>query len=160
MKQVPGTFDRASLLDKTPKTMTRGNAPQEAAVQPENAQEVNKEPTFFSVDERAHEVFHTLFHSPNNPDTPGEIPWADFLHSMVKVGFSAEKMHGSAWKFAPRSLDVNLHRSIQFHEPHLSSKLPISWARRFGRRLARAYGWDPDMFRLGQRAWDRHEWYF
>ncbi|KAH8702938.1 hypothetical protein GQ44DRAFT_732595 [Phaeosphaeriaceae sp. PMI808] len=147
-KQVTGTFNRASLLDKTPKVKTRGSAARDNGTQPGILHEVEEVPTFFSVDKRAHKVFRILFHSPNNPDTPGEIPWVDFLHSMVSVGFSAEKLHGSAWNFIPQRLDVGIQRSIQFHEPHPSNKIPFLWARRYGRRLGRAYGWDTDMFRL------------
>ncbi|KAF2818287.1 hypothetical protein CC86DRAFT_472923 [Ophiobolus disseminans] len=147
-KQVTGTFDRASLFDKAPKAKTRGSAAPNDETQPGIPHESNEIAAFFSVDMRAHKVFRTLFHSPNNPDTPGEIPWIDFLHSMVSVGFSAEKLHGSAWNFTPQTLDVGLERSIQFHEPHPSNKIPFLWARRYGRRLGRAYGWSADTFRL------------
>jgi hypothetical protein len=148
-KQVTGTFDRASLLDKTSKAKTRGSAAPNDETQPDFPHKSNEVAAFFSVDKRAHKVFRTLFHSPNNPDTPGEIPWVDFLHSIVSVGFSAEKLHGSAWNFTPQTPGVGLERSIQFHEPHPSNKIPFLWARRYGRRLGRAYGWNADMFRLG-----------
>jgi hypothetical protein len=147
-KQITGGFDRASLVDKAPKAKTHGTAAPSEEQQPGIPHESDAVPAFFSVDKRAHKVFRTLFHSPNNPDTPGEIPWADFLHSMVLVGFSAEKLHGSAWSFTPQTIDVGLERSIQFHEPHPSNKIPFFSATRHGRRLARAYGWDADMFRL------------
>lgn len=77
---------------------------------------------------------------------PGDTPWTDFLHAMVSTGFSAQKLQGSAWQFTPHNLDVE--QPIQFHEPHPTHKLPFTWARRFGRRLARTYGWRGDMFRL------------
>jgi hypothetical protein len=147
-KQITGGFDRASLVDKAPKAKTHGTAAPSEEQQPGIPHESDAVPAFFSVDKRAHKVFRTLFHSPNNPDTPGEIPWADLLHSMVSVGFSAEKLHGSAWSFTPQTIDVGLERSIQFHEPHPSNKIPFFSAKRHGRRLARAYGWDADMFRL------------
>ena len=142
-KQITGTFDRASLSNKGAKVKTTGVAAAEADADeqaPENALETT-EPTTIPVDKRAHKVFRTMFHSPNNPDTPGEIPWTDFLHSMVSVGFSAEKLHGSAWSFTPRALNTGLERSNKFHEPHPVSKVPYLVARRYGRRLARAYGW-------------------
>lgn len=50
------------------------------------------------------------------------------------------------WHFDPASLEVG--RSIQFDEPHLSSKLSYRMARRFGRRLFRAYGWHGNAFVL------------
>jgi hypothetical protein len=147
-KQVTGAFDRAALSDKQLKPKTRGTAGPSTETQPGIPHEADEITTLFTVDKRAHKVFRTLFHSPNNPDTPGEIPWVDFLHAMASVGFSAEKLHGSAWNFTPQTLDVGLDRSIQFHEPHPSSKIPFLWARRYGRRLGRAYGWDADVFRL------------
>lgn len=141
-KQVTGTFDRASLSDKAPKVKARGTAAptSDEEPQPGIAHESNEVASTFDVDKRAHKVFRSLFHSPNNPDTPGEIPWPDFFHAMVSIGFSAEKLHGSAWSFTPQTLDVSLDRSIQFHEPHPSNKIPFFMAGRHGRRLARAYG--------------------
>jgi hypothetical protein len=65
---------------------------------------------------------------------------------MDSAGFSAEKLQGSAWKFTPRRLDVE--GSINFHEPHPSNKIAFYVARRFGRRLERAYGWKGEQFRL------------
>ncbi|KAF2033345.1 hypothetical protein EK21DRAFT_98345 [Setomelanomma holmii] len=147
-KQVTRTFDRATLFDKALKAKTRGTAAPDSATQPGIPHQASEVATFINVDKRAHKVFRTLFHSPNNPDTPGEIPWVDFLHAMVSVGFSAEKLHGSAWNFTPQRLDVGLDRSIQFHEPHLSNKIPFLWARRYGRRLRRAYGLGADVFHL------------
>ncbi|KAI1530130.1 hypothetical protein PtrSN001C_008779 [Pyrenophora tritici-repentis] len=147
-KQVTGTFDRASLSDKAPKAKTRSSALPTEETKPGIPHESNEVPAFFTVDKRAHKVFRTLFHSPNNPDMPGELPWADFLHSMVSVGFSTEKLHGSAWNFTPQTPDIGLERSIQFHEPHPSNKIPFLWARRFGRRLGRAYGWSAETFRM------------
>lgn len=99
-----------------------------------------------TVDGRAFKVFRTLFHNPRVTSTPGEVPWADFLHAMASMGFAAEKLYGSVWQFQPTRLDVE--RSIQFHEPHPCSKIPFMTARQFGRRLSRAYGWDGGMFVL------------
>jgi hypothetical protein len=100
----------------------------------------------FKVDKRAFKVFKILFYTPNTNDHPGEIPWTDYLHAFRAVGFSVEKMHGSAWQFTPSNLDVE--RGIQFHEPHPNKKLPFKTARRYGRRLSRNYGWHGKMFIL------------
>lgn len=99
------------------------------------------------VDKRSLRVFGKLFHSPCSPDQPGLIAWPDFLYAMVKAGFYAEKLKGSAWHFTPRDLDIAT-RSIHFHEPHPDSKLPFKWARRYGRRLTRAFGWTSETFKL------------
>lgn len=55
---------------------------------------------------------------------------------MVATGFSPERLYGSVWQFHPRDLDVE--RSIQFHEPHPHGNIPFRVARRIGRRLNRA----------------------
>ena len=98
----------------------------------------------FRLDKRALKAFKTLFFVPSVSAQPGEVAWNDFLHALISVGFSAEKLYGSVWQFTPTNLDAE--RSIQFHEPHPSGKLSFTEARRFGRRLNRAYGWHGGMF--------------
>ncbi|KAL4863409.1 hypothetical protein BDV12DRAFT_177532 [Aspergillus spectabilis] len=131
------------------KVKTRGTprpSPSEAQSEPLPAPNlVDHQPTF-PVNSRALKVFRTLFFNPNVTSTPGEIPWNDFLHAMASVGFKAMKLYGSVWQFQPTNLDVE--RSIQFHEPHPKGKMPFTVARRFGRRLNRAYGWFGGMFVL------------
>ncbi|KAJ3535329.1 hypothetical protein NM208_g7175 [Fusarium decemcellulare] len=103
----------------------------------------------FSVDSRALKVFRVLFFNPTVTSTPGEVPWNDFLHAMTSTGFMAEKLYGSVWQFSPTKLDVE--RSIHFHEPHPKGKLAFEVARRYGRRLNRAYGWFGGMFVLKEK---------
>ncbi|MCJ1396137.1 hypothetical protein MMC18_009026 [Xylographa bjoerkii] len=105
--------------------------------------------TLLPVSRRAFKVFASLFHNPLQPVQPGEVPWHDFLHAMAAAGFAPEKLYGSVWQFTPTTLDVA--RSIQFHEPHPGSKIPIAMARRLGRRLNRAYGWTGDMFVVAEK---------
>ncbi|KAL4886219.1 hypothetical protein BJY04DRAFT_229337 [Aspergillus karnatakaensis] len=116
------------------KVKTRGTPrPSQPEVQPEPlapSNLVDRQPTF-PVNARALKVFRTLFFNPNVTSTPGEIPWTDFLHAMATVGFEAMKLYGSVWQFQPTNLDVE--RSIQFHEPHPKGKMPFTVARRFGR---------------------------
>ncbi|KIW99134.1 uncharacterized protein Z519_00797 [Cladophialophora bantiana CBS 173.52] len=107
------------------------------------------QPTF-AVDSRAFKVFRTLFFVPSVSATPGEVGWNDFVHAMTSTGFAAEKLYGSVWHFTPTKLDVE--RSIQFHEPHPSGKIPFRVARRHGRRLYRAYGWHGSMFVLQEKT--------
>ena len=104
-------------------------------------------PSTFKVDKRAAKTFKTLFFTPSVSAVPGDVIWRDFLHAMVSVGFSALKLHGSAWQFMPEGLDAN--KAIQFHEPHPSPKLPYPTARMYGRRLSRTYGWNAETFVLG-----------
>jgi hypothetical protein len=148
--QFTGVFDRASIPTTSIKIKTRGTDTGHGQPEPQTAiqQEPSRDKKMFKVDKRTHKVFKALFHSPHNPDLPGEVPWLDFLHAMVALGFSAEKAHGSAWNFFPKAIEVDVERSIQFHEPHPSNKIPFHWARRYGRRLTRAYGWTGDVFTL------------
>jgi len=132
------------------KVKTRGTAQVvelPTKVVPEAISEVDVEPSF-TVDKRTFKVFSTLFYTPSRTSQPGEIAWTDFLHAMGSVGFGIEKLYGSVWQFTLGSLDVE--RSIQFHEPHPSGKMPFRTARRNGRRLLRAYGWHAGMFRLSE----------
>lgn len=135
-------FDAPKLKDKK---KTRGTPSKAKELSAEHADrtEDDRQP-IFEVDNRAAKVFRTIFYTPSPTATPGEVPWTDFVHAMVSTGFSAEKLYGSAWQFSPSNLDVD--RSIQFHEPHPASKLPYRIARRFGRRLNKAYGWHGQMF--------------
>ncbi|KAH8429173.1 uncharacterized protein LDX57_006842 [Aspergillus melleus] len=105
--------------------------------------QVDTQPTF-NFDKRSLKVFSTLFFQPSQTAQPGEVAWNDFLHAMSGTAFSVQKLYGSVWQFSPRNLDVE--RSIQFHEPHTISKIPFQYARRVGRRLNRTYGWHGGMF--------------
>ncbi|KAL1799155.1 hypothetical protein ACET3X_003192 [Alternaria dauci] len=150
-KQITGIFDKINL-STTKKAKSRGlaarhnNGDQDDNVDEQRTTLGEDEQQTFFLDKRAHKVFKTLFHSPLSRDHPGDTPWQDFLHAMVAVGFAAQKLQGSAWQFTPRNL--NIEQPTQFHEPHPTHKLPFTWARRFGRRLARTYGWRGDMFQL------------
>lgn len=103
------------------------------------------QPTF-SLNKRAYKVFSSLFYQPNQNSPPGELPWKDFIYAMGLTGFNVQKLYGSVWQFTPTNLDVE--RSILFHEPHPSNKVSFRILRHFGRRLFRAYGWRGDMFKL------------
>ncbi|CAO3567002.1 unnamed protein product [Mortierella alpina] len=132
------------------KVKTRGvAAPRAAAVDGAQAesgpQEVDVQPTFV-LDKRSFKVFSTLFYRPSTSSQPGEVPWNDFLHAMGATGFAIQKLYGSVWNFTRSDLDVE--RSILFHEPHPISKIPFWNARLMGRRLTRTYGWHGDMFKL------------
>ncbi|KAI2603147.1 uncharacterized protein GGS25DRAFT_528173 [Hypoxylon fragiforme] len=109
------------------------------------------QPAPITVDSKSFKVFRTLFFNPESTSTPGEIAWADFLHAMTSTGlFSADKLYGSVWQFE-RSDGLGLGR-IQFHEPHPRGKIPFTIARRYGRRLNRAFGWSGETFRVRRRG--------
>lgn len=143
--KTPDTAPKAKVKTRgtphPPTQDTADNTPQEKA---QDTQLV------FPVDSRALKVFRTLFFNTEVTSTPGTVAWGDFLHAMASTGFGAEKLYGSVWQFRPASLDVE--RGIQFHEPHPSGKLPFTVARRYGRRLSRAYGWFGGMFVLKEKS--------
>ena len=143
------TINRERLLAPKTKVKTRGAAQlveTTSETEPLDRHRPDTQPTF-AVDNRALKTFKTLFFTPSTSSQPGEVAWGDFLHAMSSTGFTAEKLYGSVWQFTPTRLDVE--RSIQFHEPHPSGKIPFTIARRHGRRLNRAYGWYGGMFVLG-----------
>jgi len=151
--QITGAFDKLSIEEKT-KTKTRGTADhaidagRTLTVQPvaNSTQQLDKP---FIVDQRTHKVFKTIFYTPTSEtgDLPKAVKWAEFKRAMARVGFAVEKLQGSAWQFSPSEIS-NAERNIQFHEPHPDSDVPYVMAKRFGRRLARVYGWSADMFKL------------
>lgn len=150
-------FSALSISDKpTPielakekeKPKTRGTAKATSNKAPQQDIVLVDQQPVFTLGRRAFKTFSVLFHNPGQADQPGELPWVDFLHAMVAVGFTPLKLYGSIWQFTPSNLDVE--RSIQFHEPHGPSGSKISYriARRHGRRLNRAYGWTGEIFVL------------
>ena len=139
-----------SVPEKRVKTKTRGVADESKAGSSTEPQEppTDVEPQRFTVSKRGFKVFATLFFMPSEKaDPPGELPWSEFLSAMASVGFSVKSLDGSAWVFTPTT--NQLQRSIIFHEPHPSSKLPFQVARRYGRRLQRTYGWTAETFVRG-----------
>ena len=97
------------------------------------------------VRKKALSTFSALFGKPIDNSIPsGGIPWIDFRKAMVNIGFSAEKLQGSAWLFKKPEES----RSIIFHEPHPESKLSVKLARRIARRLQRRFGWTAESFEL------------
>ncbi|KAI1470128.1 uncharacterized protein F4812DRAFT_315322 [Daldinia caldariorum] len=120
---------------------------EQASAVPE--EEPTPEPTQIPVDSRSLKVFQTLFFKPTTTSSPGEIPWAEFLHAMASTDmYSIVKLYGSIWQFHRRQGD---RTKIQFHEPHPRGKIRFIMARRYGRRLSRAFGWDVDTFVLKEK---------
>lgn len=151
--EITGHFDRLIMLEKT-KNKTRGQAAHSPMIVDDIKYERDldiQEPQniTITVDKRSHKVFKTLLRP--TPADLGEIPkavkWDDFKRAMVRAGFSAQKLRGSAWQFMPAS-DQAVTRGIQFHEPHPDNEIPYAIAKRFGRRLERVYGWSANTFTL------------
>ena len=139
------TTRMSNLKTKTRGTTTASPIEPSAPVDEPDRHQPDIQP-IFTVSRRAFKVFSTLFHNPlQSSDAPREIAWPDFLHAMAGTGFAPEKLYGSVWQFTPANLDVE--QSIQFHEPHPHGKMSFTTARRFGRRLNRAYRWTWDIFK-------------
>ncbi|KAF2029894.1 hypothetical protein EK21DRAFT_112377 [Setomelanomma holmii] len=104
-KQITGNFKKLEISAKE-KQKTRGLIAKEHNVTTvlNDQPEVTSSKPIIAVDKRAAKVFNSLFHSPDSPNQPGEVAWPDFLHAMVKAGFGAEKLQGSAWHFTPHNL--------------------------------------------------------
>ncbi|KAK7948300.1 uncharacterized protein PG986_009186 [Apiospora aurea] len=147
---------RFKPVEKKTKTKTRGLAMKESETAKEEPKEGNNEgkaeelPAFLTarVDSRSADVFDVLFHR-TGASHAGQVKWTEFLHAMTHVGFRAEKLYGSVWQFSPSAAagaDMEVARSIHFHEPHPSSRIPFNRARAMGRRLTRRYGWTGGAF--------------
>ncbi|KAI4916953.1 hypothetical protein J4E90_003458 [Alternaria incomplexa] len=145
-KEITGNFNRLDVNDRT-KAKTHGEMTAIAQDADEDVLErsaaISK--PLYHVGKDAYIVIKALFHVPNDSEPPGKVRWDQVVATLAKLGFAVEKLHGSAWQFTPKKL--NLPRGIQFHEPHPSGEVPLTLARRYGRRLARAYGWEAAMFK-------------
>jgi hypothetical protein len=148
---VTGNFKRLDIKEKQKTRRDREPSAPTQDCTPTQVPEVRGLPdesvnsAKYLVDQRSLKVFSSLFYTPGARHIPGEIPWTEFLHAMVEVGFSVVSLPGSAWHFAR---DANNSESIQIHEPHPNSKLSFIQLRRIGHRLADKYGWTGDMFQL------------
>ncbi|KAL1649351.1 hypothetical protein SLS61_006459 [Didymella pomorum] len=151
--QVTGTFDRSFVMHKVkPKTRgvadTRLEAMEDLLIQPVDSS-VQETKSTFQVRKRAHKVFRALFSS--SLEGAGEVQkslkWIDFTYAMNGIGFSVERLQGSAWQFTPGP-NISTERGIHFHAPHPDSDITYVIAKRMGRRLGRVYGWHGDTFQL------------
>ena len=149
--QITGAFDKLSIQERV-KQKTKGSVATPTAGHPITFAALPDSDTVrisFILDKRAYKVMKILFYvaSSDNEELPKAVKWDEFRRAMVRIGFSAEKLQGSAWQFTPgTSLEVD--RAIQFHEPHPDGDITYLMARRFGRRLQRVYGWDGSTFKL------------
>lgn len=148
--QITGAFDKLRVEEKN-KVKTKGspgpwidNTPQ-ANVILDVGQDKPKQT--FALEKHACKVMKALFYVPrsDSEDLPKAVKWCDFKRAMSHIGFTVEKLQGSAWQFTPSGA-LEYCRGIQFHEPHPNSDITYIIARRFGRRLERVYGWNSDSF--------------
>ncbi|KAL8729346.1 MAG: hypothetical protein Q9181_005044, partial [Wetmoreana brouardii] len=71
---------------------------------------------------KAYKTFMTLFYKPDDKNAgphPPDLAWSDFLNAMVNIGFTTEKLTGSAWIFTLKEdIEGESVNAIIFHEPH------------------------------------------
>lgn len=149
-KEITGPLKKLTIPDKV-KEKTKGvaNPPAPGPAEPEEETPV-QEFSSFEANKKDASVWRALFYQTDNSnDVPGKVKWSDFKSALCNLQFSARHLHGSAWEFTPRgdNMPEGNGRPIQFHEPHPDSSIPFILARRFGRRLARAYGLKGEMFK-------------
>lgn len=136
---LPRRFEKVTIKDKV---KNRGvvdvhqQPSPESLIELETASEVPR----LLVSARALKTFKNIFPRTTN-EQRGEFSWKDFLQAMSSAGCSILKMNGSAWQFTP---DDSQLASIQFHDHHPLSRIPIAFACRMARRLTRNYGWTID----------------
>jgi hypothetical protein len=147
-KEITGSLERLAVPSKV-KEKRKGiaNPPELAPEEP--IEEAQVQEFCFEVNKKDASVWKALFfQTGSSGDLPGKVKWSDFKSALCNLQFSARQLHGSAWEFTPRGYNMpeGNGRPIQFHEPHPDSSIPFLWARRFGRRLGRAYGLNGEMF--------------
>lgn len=146
--EITGSFDKSLIIEKT-KEKTRGT-PAAAEEPAEPAREPSPEAAIeFAVGKHSYEAFRALFHMPGEAPV-ASVRWNDVVGALTDIGFSAQHLHGSQWQFNPVAAPVaelDLKRGISFHAPHPGDEVPLELARRYGRRLSRAYGWEGTMFK-------------
>jgi hypothetical protein len=102
------------------------------------------------VSERAQKALSALFYAKSS-EARRQVAWQEFLWAMGSLGFEIQAVYGSCWQFVPPpTIGHPGARPTQFHSPHPESKVPSNTARRWGRRLAIAYGWNMEMFAVKQ----------
>ncbi|TGO44513.1 hypothetical protein BCON_0505g00060 [Botryotinia convoluta] len=145
--------NKVKTKSKKAKSKTRGSSQPltQPEAQPENLEpQPHVEQSKVKIPHHLMRVFNTLFFQPGQNNTPGDVPWVEFLKAMVEMGFAAQKLYGSVWQFTPVSKEAAVktgaEKSIQFHELHPGVKINFVVARRMGRRLMRSFGWWGGMF--------------
>lgn len=151
-KQITGAFDPSTEAKKL-KIKTHGLPEQvhitEAIPDTPGPSDTSDGPDIRYVDKRTFKTLKTIFGTDaySEGEVSKTIKWCAFVRAMIRTGFAAEKLQGSAWQFSPHGNTI-VDRSIQFHEPHPESGILYAIARRFGRRLERVYGWTRETFKL------------
>ncbi|KAI2640634.1 hypothetical protein GGS26DRAFT_586636 [Hypomontagnella submonticulosa] len=141
--------DDAAVLPQFDQLILEARALNEEILKKEKEEASGTSPSF-QVDKRTLKVFNALFYDENAGYQQGDIAWKEFVHAMMAVGFSAEKLYGSAWYFfkPSDSEDTQDTQSIIFHEPYMAGKLPFEVHQHYARRLTKTYGWDRETFTL------------
>ncbi|CAJ2506205.1 Uu.00g003350.m01.CDS01 [Anthostomella pinea] len=127
------------LPDKEEKEKTRGK--------PDNRAQDDNAP------QRGMDTVAFLFYTEDAKDLAGQIDWMDVPRLFVKMGFSAEMVWGSTWKFRPgpgSPLFGKGHLNLDTPHGRPGSKLWFLYARLNGHFITARYGVDRANFQLVQ----------
>lgn len=103
--QITGRLDKLSIEEKT-KLKTKGTpAPAPTvvdvlAIHVDGIDKADKQKTI-TLDKHAYKAIKALFHfaTSDTGEFPKAVKWDEFKRAMVRIGFVAEKLQGSAWQF-------------------------------------------------------------
>ncbi|CVL03951.1 uncharacterized protein FPRN_11997 [Fusarium proliferatum] len=107
----------------------------------EAAQEVTED-AIISLTRESLGVIHLMF--PSKDNAAKDITWDRFVCVMIEAGFTARNNSGSAVAFK-RLRDGG---RIVFHKPHPADKIDPVLLRIMGERMAKWFGWGPELFVL------------
>jgi hypothetical protein len=107
------------------------------AVALETGEQVDDTPRI-TVPIQTYEILIRLW--PKDGKTFGQTKWEDFTLALTKMGFAIQPKRGSVFSFERGG------KSILFHRPHPSHELDRDLMKENGKRLAKNYGFNREMF--------------
>ncbi|MCJ1385691.1 hypothetical protein MMC17_008814 [Xylographa soralifera] len=102
------------------------------------------------VTKRAHDMLSLMFAN-TAEEAAKSIEWDTFAHAMLDMGFCARNGGGSAVVFENTGLREGraVGGKIIFHKPHPVAKIDPVMLHAMGRRMAKWFGWQRELFGLG-----------
>lgn len=98
------------------------------------------------VSKKVTKVLNRLFSASwDKSSPPSTVAWQDFCDTMIAIGFTGEKLHGSAWHFTPKRAPekekgkAKRKIGIIFFEPPPGTKMDSVMLRESGLRLYKHY---------------------
>ncbi|KAI1084155.1 hypothetical protein F5B20DRAFT_593269 [Whalleya microplaca] len=144
----------AEASKKTPKKKTRGQPPAPAEPDPQPLPFATQEPTREEPEPKEEEarkiavkphhmvLLAQMFPVPGEPPASRTFRWQQFVDVVTHAGFEARQGNGSAVVFR----HPEIGGTIVFHQPHPEPKIDPIMLSTMGKRLAKWFGWERDMF--------------